>query len=386
MGNMLPERIPEAAASSSMVAARNKDLTGHKLLIIADQDLPDGYREHLREKFPGLEFVHLRIKPWAYATGPLPGQMDEDWANVTILLTGIRLPAIAEAPKLQLVQLSTAGVNYVLDKPIFKDTKIPFCTANGVAGPPIAEWVICTYLAYQHRIPRYLDNMKKGLWEHSWDDMDTLDVVKQRVGILGYGSIGRQVARVATAMGMEVYAYTNRARPTPESRRDRSYHPPGLGDPSGALPARWFSGTSEAELGAFLGSGLDLLVAALPLTPQTRGLLGRAQFERLAASRPGGRAAYLCNVGRGATVVTDDLIAALDAGWVRGAALDVTDPEPLPPDHPLWKHKDVIVTPHVSGNSDSYYERLLEILDVNLERLSEGKDEFLNEVSRKRGY
>jgi phosphoglycerate dehydrogenase-like enzyme len=182
-------------------------------------------------------------------------------------------------------------------------------------------------------------------------------------------------------MGMEVYAYTNRPKPTPESRRDHSYHVPGLGDPEGALPAQWFSGTSAAELDSFLGSGLDWLVVAVPLTPQTRGMLGAAQFKLLAKKK-----AFVTNIGRGPTVVTDDLITALDEGWIRGAALDVTEPEPLPKDHPLWHKKNAIITPHVSGLSNSYYARLLAILDIQLERLGEGKDDFLNQVSRKRGY
>ncbi|KAI0166191.1 hypothetical protein GGR57DRAFT_496464 [Xylariaceae sp. FL1272] len=367
--------------------AANEDLTGHKLLILGDYDLPHGYLEHVNKKFPGLEVKHLRIHPWKSVEPS--GVPDEEWKTVTVLLTGPLTPTIEQAPKLQLVQLQSAGANYMLDKPIFKDTKIAFCTANGVHGPPISEWVICTYLAHQHNIPRFLDNMRDGKWERSWDDMDTNDAVSQRVGILGYGSIGRQVARVATAMGMEVFAYTNRPKPTPESRRDHSYHPPGLGDPDGLLPKKWFSGTTAAELDDFLGSGLDLLVVAVPLTPQTRriyanlchsGMLGAAQFKLLAK-----RKTFVSNIGRGPTIVTSDLIAALDEGWIRGAALDVTDPEPLPKDHPLWHKENVIVTPHVSGNTNSYNDRLLAILDINLERLSKG-EEFMNRVSRSRGY
>ncbi|KAI1306593.1 hypothetical protein F5Y03DRAFT_353903 [Xylaria venustula] len=363
--------------------AQNKDLEGHKLLILVDLDLPDGVLKHLRTKYPGLKVVHSRFDPWRSVSGAaIPDVTDEDWADVTVLLTGPRLPTIEEAPKMQLVQLQSAGANYVLESPLFKDTKIPFSTANGVAGPPISEWVIATYLAHQHRIPHYLDNQKDSYWERAGGDvLDTQDVVSQKVGILGYGSIGRQVARIATAMGMEVYAYTNRPRPTPESRRDHSWHPPGLGDPEGTLPTKWFSGTTPAELGEFLSSGLDLLVVAVPLTPDTRGLLGTAQFKLLASKKT-----YVSNIGRGPVVVTDDLITALDEGWVRGAALDVTDPEPLPKEHPLWKQKDVIITPHVSGRTNSYFDRLFAILDANLETLSEGRTDFLNQVSRKRGY
>lgn len=182
-------------------------------------------------------------------------------------------------------------------------------------------------------------------------------------------------------MGMEVYAYTNRPRPTPESRRDHSWHTPGLGDPEGTLPTRWFSGTTPSELGAFLSSGLGLLLVAVPLTPETHGMLGAEQFKLLA-----GRKTYVTNIGRGPTIVTDDLVKALDEGWVRGAALDVTDPEPLPKDHPLWGKENVIITPHVSSQSQSYMTRILQILDANLEKLSEGRTDFLNQVSRKRGY
>ncbi|KAK5627569.1 hypothetical protein RRF57_003284 [Xylaria bambusicola] len=370
------EFIPDSA-----VVAPNKDLEGHTLLILTNEDLPDGYEKHLRAKFPGLKLVHSHFNPWLNTNAPIPNVTDEDWEEVTVLLTGPRLPTIKEAPKLQLVHLQSAGANYVLENPLFKDTKIPFCTANGVAGPQIAEWVICTYLAYQHRIPHYLDNMRDGYWERRSGPMEITDVVSQRIGILGYGSIGRQVARIATAMGMEVYAYTNRPRPTPESRRDHSWHPPGLGDPEGSLPSRWFSGTTPAELGGFLSSGLDLLVVAVPLTPETRGMLGAAQLKLLA-----GKKTYVSNIGRGPTIVTDDLVAALNEGWIRGAALDVTDPEPLPKGHPLWGMNNVIITPHVSGNSKSYTARLLAILDVNLEKLSEGKTDFINQVSRKRGY
>ena len=200
-------------------------------------------------------------------------------------------------------------------------------------------------------------------------------------------------------MGAEVYAYTAHPRPTPESRRDKAYHVPGLGDPEGKLPTRWFSGTTEGEVREFLTSGLDLLVVAVPLTDATRGLLGEAQFRALyeAAPAPSGGGGgggeekkkkprtYVTNIGRGPVVDTDALIQALDEGWIRGAALDVTDPEPLPENHPLWHKDNVIITPHVSGNSDHYTDRLLGIIDVNLERLSKG-EEFINQVNKKQGY
>jgi phosphoglycerate dehydrogenase-like enzyme len=118
----------------------------------------------------------------------------------------------------------------------------------------------------------------------------------------------------------------------------------------------------------------------VPLTDKTHHLLAAPEFEILKSRRT-----YVSNIARGAIVNTDDLIEALDKGLIRGAALDVTDPEPLPDGHPLWKAKNVIITPHISGSSTAYTERVLALLENNLTRLSEGK-ELTNQVSRKDGY
>ncbi|KAI1378405.1 hypothetical protein F4677DRAFT_413152 [Hypoxylon crocopeplum] len=376
MRKILPED-PSGSATAEM--SPNKDLKGHKLLMIVPWEPPTGYLDDLHKTYPGLEVVHSNWDTWREQSLPTHVS-EEDWKTITILLTGPKFPTKEAAPNLQLVQLQSAGANYVLNNPLFTDTDIAFCTANGVHGPQIAEWIICNFLAFQHHIPRFLDNQKEHKWERSWDDSDTQDAVHQRVGILGYGSIGRQVARVATALGMEVYAYTNRPRPTPESRRDDSFVVPGLGDPEGVLPSKWFSGTKPEEVSEFLSADLDLLVLAVPLTPQTQGMIAAPQFKVLQ-----GKKTYVVNIGRGPVINTGDLITALNDGLIRGAALDVTDPEPLPKGHPLWDAKNIIITPHVSGNSTSYNTRLLSILNINLNRLSEGK-QFMNRVSRKRGY
>ncbi|KAL2166241.1 hypothetical protein VTG60DRAFT_3081 [Thermothelomyces hinnuleus] len=223
-------------------------------------------------------------------------------------------------------------------------------------------------------------------------------------------------------MGMKVHAYTLHPRPTPESRRDRGWTPPGLGDPDGRIPSKWFSGGTAAELHAFLGSGLDLLVIATPLSGRTRHLLSTDEFNVLAGGessdgrssssgggggkteseeggggggegqtrKEGGRPArrgrtFVSNIARGPVVDTDALLRALETGQIRGAALDVTDPEPLPDGHPLWAAPNVIVTPHVSGASTRYSERVLAILEVNLHRLAEG-GELVNRVDRREGY
>ncbi|GME45434.1 uncharacterized protein LDX57_005103 [Neofusicoccum parvum] len=143
-----------------------------------------------------------------YAT-ELPREIPvETWKNVTVLFTWKLFPTREIAPNLQYVQLLSAGCNQIMGLPLFEDTDISFCTSNGVHPfrPQIAEWVFSTFLAFQHHIPEHLDNQRLSKWVDPETDEDTEDAVGLRVGILGYGCIGRQCANVAKAFGMDVYA------------------------------------------------------------------------------------------------------------------------------------------------------------------------------------
>ena len=220
------------------------------------------------------------------------------------------------------------------------------------------------------------------------------DLVGQRIGILGYGSIGRQVARVASAMGSTVLAYTAGPRPTPESKKDYGFIVPGTGDPDGSIPEEWFSGLDKESLHNFLAQDLDQLLVSVPLTKETTHFIGAAEFEILSK-----RNAFVSNISRGQIVKQDDLIDALhqydqdtkdgkkgsDRRGLRGAALDVTDPEPLPEDSPLWDAPNCIVTPHISGLGSAYLDRAMQVLEVNLDRKEKG-DKLINVVNREKGY
>lgn len=199
-------------------------------------------------------------------------------------------------------------------------------------------------------------------------------------GILGYGAIGRQCGRVGQALGMEVYAYTRSERSTPESRKDDSYWVPGTGDPDGVVPAKWFHGASVESINGFLAQDLDLLVIGLPLTRETEGLFGREQFDILASKKT-----FVANISRGKLIQQDAIIEALETGKIRGAALDVADPEPLPDNHPLFKAPNIFVTPHVSGMTTSYWDRALSILMENMERMERG-DQLVNVINRTLNY
>ncbi|KAM5368005.1 hypothetical protein ACJZ2D_009719 [Fusarium nematophilum] len=342
----------------------NKTLKGHKAVIFTTVPAPKSQIDAIRNRFPDLKIV-TRVQPWGAPVGD--DWSDDEWKDTTVLLTSTILPTKEQAPHVQ---------------PLFAETNVPFSTANGVHGPQISEWIITTFLTFQHKFKDYWKLQEEAKWRRlHTNPEDAQDTPGKTVGILGYGSIGRQTARLAKALGMNVHAYTLHPRPTPESRRDDSYSPEGLGDPEGVFPRKWFSGSSKEEIHEFLGSGLDLLVIATPLTEKTRNLIAKPEFEVLRNKRT-----FVSNIARGPIVNTDDLIEALNGDVIQGAAIDVTDPEPLPDGHPLWSAKNITITPHISAASASYYYRVLDIFRLNLERLSQGRDDFVNKVNRKEGY
>ncbi|KAK8090327.1 hypothetical protein PG997_005288 [Apiospora hydei] len=366
----------------------NKRLDGHQLLVLTDvsrfPELQPGsvWRRRVEQAHPGLRIVVHDQDTWRDRTFP----QDLDWAHTTLLLSGAVFPSPDVAPRLEYIQLQSAGADPINQTPIFKETEVAVCTTNGVHGPQIAEWVIGTFLALNHQ-PSVSIII---IMESPLPFLQRL--TSKHRGILGYGSIGRQVARIAKSLAMDVVAYTNHPRPTPESRRDNGYIVPGTGDPDGEFPSAWYSGTDDADIDAFLGSGLDWLVIAVPLTESTRGLISEARLKLLSSVKdsqtPQGQVVvkpFVTNIARGPILDTDALMKALDAGWIRGAAVDVTDPEPLPEGHPLWSKKNLIITPHISAMSNSLGHRIADVLELNLQRFSEGR-KLVNQVSRKEGY
>jgi phosphoglycerate dehydrogenase-like enzyme len=191
------------------------------------------------------------------------------------------------------------------------------------------------------------------------------------------------VARVFHAIGMEVVAYTARPRLTPESKIDRGFVVPGTGDPQGTIPIAWYSGLDKQSLHQFLAQDIDILVVSLPLITETTHFLGEEEFTILGNKRN----AFVCNVSRGEVLDQKALAAAVkkspNNGGLRGVALDVADPEPLPEDNELWGLPNVFITPHVSGRSSAYGERVLQIFDANLVRLERGES-LINVIHRKR--
>jgi phosphoglycerate dehydrogenase-like enzyme len=268
--------------------------------------------------------------------------------------------------RLKLIQLSTVGYEHL--KPMhLEDRSLRVCNARGIFDSAIAEWNLTMMVALTRDLRGMIRNQEHGVWDRSGRFHQ--EVRERVVGLWGYGGIGRDTARLAKAFGMKVHVMTRGGiRPRPDH-----YCPVGTGDPEGRLPDRVFVAGQEQE---FL-SGLDFLVLALPHTKESTGLIGEKELKALP------RHAFLVNPARGPIVQEQALLRALRERWIAGAALDTHFAYPLPPDHPLWRFPDVILTPHISGAEKSrlFSSRMAELFRQNVERYRSGKP-LLNELTR----
>ncbi|THX36599.1 hypothetical protein D6D10_06541 [Aureobasidium pullulans] len=354
------------------------------VLVTLPMQEPHDAIERLQKKFPHLKITYRNVS-WTKDRAQLEKEVDRElWKEATVLLTLSALPPKpSDAPLLDFIQLFSAGSNQLASHPIYTDTDIPIATASGVHGPQIAEWVIMTHLIHTHKYNQLYDAQKQHKWGSKDGSYRVSDSVGMRVGVLGYGSIGRQVGRVAKAMGMDVIAFTASPKDTPEKKKDVGYIVPGTGDPDGEIPSAWYSGLDKESLHNFLKQDIDLLLISVPLTKETTHFLSTEEFKVL--SQNGKRPAYVTNIARGPIIDQPALIEALKSDTLAGASLDVTDPEPLPSDNELWDLENVIVTPHISGNGAAYVDRAFQILELQLEHKQKG-EKYINVVNRKRGY
>lgn len=276
------------------------------------------------------------------------------------------------APQLRWVQANSAGVNQLYDTPLWR-SNIAITSANGIHAVQIAEHVLGMLLSYAHHFPEAARFQSEARWPIMSEKLAlaTRELRGKTLGILGYGAIGREVARLAAAFGMRVLATKRAGRPVSFD----GWTPAGTGDLTGRIPERFYD---LAELRSLLPE-CDMFVLALPLSEQTRHLISHAE---LALMRPH---AFLVNIGRGPLIDHDALVETLQARRIGGVALDVTEPEPLPATSPLWKLDNVIITPHISGMSAYYDDRIVELFCENLRRYLDGEP-LLNLVQRELGY
>jgi phosphoglycerate dehydrogenase-like enzyme len=296
-----------------------------------------------------------------------------EWSDVEVLYTFRALPTPEQAPKLRWVQFHLAGIEEHLDAPILHHNEVRATTLSGANAPQVAEHALSLMLALGHHVPAMLGDQAARKWPAKRSELFLpAELLNATVGIVGYGSIGQRLARLLQAFGVTVLA-SKRDLLNPNRKDD--FQVDQQGDPDAALVRRLYPGKGLRTM----LKDCDHVVVTVPLTPETRGLIGAKQ---LAAMKP---SAYLVDVSRGGVVDHAALIAALQKKQIAGAALDVFPEEPLPSDSALWELPNVIISPHVAGLSPHYLDRAFILFKENLRRYIAGED-LLNKIDLERGY
>jgi phosphoglycerate dehydrogenase-like enzyme len=297
---------------------------------------------------PGVRFV-LGDAVEAFHAAPRPDA-------IFVCSVGRKLlePVLALAPGVRWIHSRSAGVEHLMF-PAVTNNGVPLTNGRGVFSASLGEFVMAAVLFFAKDLRRMLRSQAA----HTWDPFDVDWAQGRTMGIVGYGDIGRAVAERARAFGMRILALR---RDVDAARRDPLVDEAIPLDGKGELMAR-----------------SDYVVVAAPLTPETRGLVGAAE---IGAMKPG---AVLINVGRGPVVDEGALVAALEAGRIRGAALDVFATEPLPSDHPLYRLENVLLSPHCADNTPGWLESAMSFFLQNLQRFQRGEP-LLNLVDKGRGY
>jgi len=287
----------------------------------------------------------------------------DDRAEMEACLEDIEIAAgnfprdlLLRAPNLKLYQQWGAGADWLIKTPEATQKGWTLVNASGVHAIPITEHILALMLAFA----RGLHLAVKMQQQHSWKKAaraELFELAGRTLLLVGVGAIGERTAQSARALGMRVLG-VRRNPQQPADGVEAMFAPEQLLD---VLPQA------------------DFVVLTIPLTHETRGMFGEAELRTM---KPG---AYLINIGRGGTVQTAALVRALQEGWIAGAGLDVVDPEPLPPDSPLWEMENVILTGHYSGLTPHYFERAFAIFLDNLQRYQAGQP-LRNVVDKQAGY
>jgi phosphoglycerate dehydrogenase-like enzyme len=286
----------------------------------------------------------------------ITASQDVDLAAADVVLGNISPAEVQQAAKLKWVQCISAGVEHLPLKE-FIDRDIVLTNGQGAYAPEIAEHAFGLLFALTRGIGQQVRQMAEKKWGYPGEPIELRGMT---IGIIGLGGIGREVACRAKAMSMKVLAVD--AEP---------------------LYVEKFPMVDDVRL---VDDGLidllktsDVVISCVPSTPRSRGMLGAEQFAAMK------RGAYFLNVSRGKIVKTDALLDALKSGQLAGAGLDVTDPEPLPPDHPLWQQPNAVITSHIAGRSQLSWQRVQTIFVTNVARWTRGQP-LLNVVDKAKGY
>lgn len=281
----------------------------------------------------------------------------EEIRDVDILVCTAPPKNFADMRALKFIQLASVGFGQLYGLDIVS-RGIRAANARGVYDTAIGEWNLAMMINLARDLRGMIRNQEHGVFEKV--PRFAQEIRGRVVGLWGYGGIGRETARLAKTLGMTVHVYARRGI---QPRRN-TYVAAGTGDPEGKLPDKVFTKGQELE---FL-SGVDFLILALPLTPQSTGVIGERELRALKPT------AFVLNPARGPLIQEPALLKALREGWIAGAALDTHYYYPMPADHPLWRFPNVIMTPHISGSElgPLFVERMSEILEHNVRQFLTG--------------
>ncbi len=303
---------------------------------------PASIAAQVSEAFPGIEVV---VATRSDAAMQMQG--------ADILLSWCSNDIVSASDSLRWVQIFSSGAERCMSTDKIVDGSVLLTNGQKLTSPAIGEHAVAMALSLSRNLVQYAKAMDEAPWERA----NSIETVSGKTMLVaGLGGIGRETAKRAHALGMRVIGTRNSSREGPDYVA--------------------YVGLSD-ELLEMAGEA-DVVVNALPLTDKTRGLFNEEFFN---AVKPG---AIFVNVARGGSVVQDDLVAALKDGRVAGAGLDVTDPEPLPADHPLWQMDNVLITPHIAW-AGADRQRIAMLAIENIRRYIAG-DRLLNVVDPSRGY
>lgn len=295
------------------------------------------------------------------------------WKETEILLTVRTFPTPDQAPELRWIQFPSAGVDRFLDVEIIKSGQVTVTNAAGMHAVQISEYCLMMMLAFNYQLPLMEAYQRNSEWPPKQHEIfKPMTLRGKTLGIVGYGSIGRELARITNAMGMRVLASKNNLKKL--DNKDH-YTEPETGDVEAEIPDRIYPSTALASM----TKECDFVVVITPLTEATRHSINAEIFEAMKET------AVFINVARGEVVDEDAMIKALKEGKIAGAGLDVFAQEPLPSDSPLWQMPNVLMSPHVAGNIANYHEKAAEVFIENLQRYAKNKP-LLNRVNLERGY
>jgi phosphoglycerate dehydrogenase-like enzyme len=309
-------------------------------------------------KEPQMALLRRRLADTSIVVGNSADAFAAAAAGATVLLNWsgtleLFREVFGMCPKLRWIHSRSVGLERTLFPELVEST-IPLTNGTGVFSASLGEFVLAAILYFAKDLRRMVRSQMAGVWEQ----FDVTMVSGQTIGIVGYGDIGREIAARARPLGMRVLAVRRRASTEPDALVERTYGP-----------------EQRIEMIALC----DYVVVAAPLTAETRGMIGAAEF---AAMKP---MAVVINVGRGPIIDENAMIDALRTARIKGAALDVFDEEPLPAGHPFYKLENVLLSPHCADHTSTWLDDAMEFFVAQYERFRKGET-LLNVVNKKVGY